>query len=123
MISVLNHLPQLSGNRVAFIFFGFILCLMTTNLQAQDPHENYRTHFLIHKARKGDTIFSLTKRYEISVKQLLYYNPELKDGLKKGRYDRDSIEEDEKKKERLLLDDETHRLILGEYKDVIKAQE
>ena len=83
MISVLSHLPQLSGNRVAFIFFGFILCLMTTNLQAQDPHENYRTHFLIHKARKGDTIFSLTKRYEISDQQLLYYNPELKDGLKR----------------------------------------
>ena len=73
----------MSGNRVAFIFFGFILCLMTTNLQAQDPHENYRTHFLIHKARKGDTIFSLTKRYEISDQQLLYYNPELKDGLKR----------------------------------------
>ncbi len=72
MISVLSHLPQLSGNRVAFFFFGFILCLMTTNLQAQDPHENYRTHFLIHKARKGDTIFSLTKRYEISDQQLLY---------------------------------------------------
>ena len=40
-------------------------------------------HILIHKARKGDTIFSLTKRYEISDQQLLYYNPELKDGLKR----------------------------------------
>ena len=83
MISVLSRLPQLSGNRVAFLFFGFIFCLMTTNLQAQDPDENYRTHFLIHKVRKGDTIFSLTKRYEISDQQLLYYNPELKDGLKR----------------------------------------
>ncbi len=83
MISVLSRLPQLSGNRVAFLFFGFILCLMTTNLQAQDPDEIYRTHFLIHKVRKGDTIFSLTKRYEISDQQLLYYNPYLKDGLKR----------------------------------------
>lgn len=83
MISVLSRLPQLSGNRVAFLFFGFIFCLMTTNLQAQDPDETYRTHFLIHKVRKGDTIFSLTKRYEISDQQLLYYNPELKDGLKR----------------------------------------
>ena len=83
MISVLSRLPQLSGNRVAFLFFGFILCLMTTNLQAQDPDKIYRTHFLIHKVRKGDTIFSLTKRYEISDQQLLYYNPELKDGLKR----------------------------------------
>ena len=56
---------------------------MTTILQAQDPDETYRTHFLIHKVRKGDTIFSLTKRYEISDQQLLYYNPELKDGLKR----------------------------------------
>ena len=38
---------------------------------------------MIHKVRKGDTIFSLTKRYEISDQQLLYYNPELKDGLKR----------------------------------------
>ena len=83
MISVLSRLPQLSGNRVAFHFFGFILCLITTNLQAQDPYETYQTHFLIHKVRKGDTIFSLTKRYEISDQQLLYYNPELKDGLKR----------------------------------------
>ena len=83
MISVLSRLPQLSGNRVAFIFVGFILCLMTTNLQAQDPDESYRTHFLIHKVRKGDTIFSLTKRYDVSDQQLLHYNPELKDGLKR----------------------------------------
>ena len=83
MISVLSHPPQLSGNRVAFLLFGFILCLTTTNLHAQDPDETYRTHFLIHKVRKGDTIFSLTKRYQISDQQLLYYNPELKDGLKR----------------------------------------
>ncbi len=83
MTSVLSRLPQLSGNRVAFFFFGFTLCLMTTNLRAQDPDEAFRTHFLIHKVRKGDTIFSLTKRYEISDQQLLYYNPELKDGLKR----------------------------------------
>ena len=83
MISVLSRLPQLSGNRVAFLFFGFILCLITTNLLAQDPYETYQTHFLIHKVRKGDTIFSLTKRYEVSDQQLLYYNPELKDGLRR----------------------------------------
>ena len=83
MISVLNRLPQLSGNRVAFFFFGLLFCLMTADLQAQDPDEAYRTHFLIHKVRKGDTSFSLTKRYEISDQQLLYYNPELKDGLKR----------------------------------------
>ena len=57
--------------------------LLTANLQAQDPNEDYRTHFLIHKVRKGDTRFSLIKRYEISEQQLLYYNPELKHGLKR----------------------------------------
>jgi len=83
MISVLNRLPRLSGSRRVFFFFGLVFGLLTTNLQAQDPDEDYRTHFLIHKVRKGDTSFSLTKRYEISEEQLLYYNPELKDGLKR----------------------------------------
>ena len=64
-------------------FFGLAFWLFTSNLQAQDPNDDYRTHFLIHKVRKGDTSFSLTKRYEINEQQLLYYNPELKDGLKR----------------------------------------
>lgn len=83
MISVLNRLPRLSGSRRVLFFFGLVFGLLTANLQAQDPNEDYRTHFLIHKVRKGDTSFSLTKRYEISAQQLLYYNPELKDGLKR----------------------------------------
>ena len=83
MISVLNRLPQLSGSRRVLFFFVLVFGLLTSNLQAQDPNEDYRTHFLIHKVRKGDTSFSLTKRYEISAQQLLYYNPELKDGLKR----------------------------------------
>ena len=62
-------------------FFGLVFGLLIANAQAQDPSEDYRTHFLIHKVRKGDTSFSLTKRYEISAQQLLYYNPELKDGF------------------------------------------
>lgn len=83
MISVLNRLPRLSGSRRVLFFFGLVFGLLTANLQAQDPNEDYRTHFLIHKVRKGDTSFSLTKRYEITAQQLLYYNPELKDGLKR----------------------------------------
>jgi LysM repeat protein len=83
MISVLNRLPRLSGSRRVLFFFGLVFGLLTANLQAQDPNEDYRTHFLTHKVRKGDTSFSLTKRYEISAQQLLYYNPELKGGLKR----------------------------------------
>ena len=83
MISVLNRLPRLSGSRRVLFFFVLLFRLLTANLQAQDPNEDYRTHFLIHKARKGDTSFSLTKRYGITAQQLLYYNPELKDGLKR----------------------------------------
>lgn len=83
MISVLNRLLRLSGSRRGLFFFGLVFGLLIANAQAQDPSEDYRTHFLIHKVRKGDTSFSLTKRYEISAQQLLYYNPELKDGLKR----------------------------------------
>lgn len=83
MISVLNLLPRLSGSRHIVFFIVFVFGFAMTKLQAQDPDEAYRSHFLIHKVRKGETSFSLTKRYEINEDQLLYYNPELKDGLKR----------------------------------------
>lgn len=42
--------------------------------------ENYETHNVI----KGDTIYNLTHRYEISEEELYSLNPQLSDGLKVG---------------------------------------
>ena len=82
MISVQNRLPRLSGVGMCFSFWTCVWVAYRKHTSTR-PNEDYRTHFLIHKVRKGDTSFSLTKRYEISAQQLLYYNPELKDGLKR----------------------------------------
>lgn len=40
----------------------------------------------IHKAKKKETIFSISRQYHISEKELLAANPELKSGLKKGDF-------------------------------------
>ena len=39
-----------------------------------------------HKVKRQETIYSLTKKYNITEEQLYKYNPVLKDGLKKGQW-------------------------------------
>jgi LysM repeat protein len=43
------------------------------------------TKYVIHRAEKKETIFSICKRYNIPEKQLLIYNPSLAEGLKEGQ--------------------------------------
>ncbi|MFV0238241.1 MAG: LysM peptidoglycan-binding domain-containing protein [Flavobacteriales bacterium] len=40
--------------------------------------------FILHKVKKGETIFSIVRRYNISLDTLLQHNPDLKAGLKAG---------------------------------------
>lgn len=44
--------------------------------------ETLRKQFVLHKVKKGDTYYSLTRAYNVSQKQLDSLNPELVDGLK-----------------------------------------
>lgn len=41
-------------------------------------------NYVLHKVIKDDTVFNLTKRYEVSVDDLILLNPSLKDGLNLG---------------------------------------
>ncbi len=53
--------------------------------------------FTIHKVKKGETIFSIIRKYNISLDDLLKHNPDLKNGLKAGmklKIPVKSIEED-----------------------------
>ena len=77
-------LRPLSGSRyLCSLFLWAFFVLSPLVLQAQDPDETLRTHFIIHKVRKGETVFGLSQRYNITEEQLLHYNPNAKNGLKK----------------------------------------
>ncbi len=49
-----------------------------------DLLEDVKKDFVIHKVRKGDTFYSLTRYYNVLKSELLILNPELFDGLKLG---------------------------------------
>lgn len=42
--------------------------------------------YVYHRIKKGETIYSITKKYTIDEKKLLAYNPTLTTGLKEGEY-------------------------------------
>ncbi|MGQ8336646.1 LysM peptidoglycan-binding domain-containing protein [Sunxiuqinia sp. A32] len=69
-------------------FILLICCLFLLNFvvysQEKTIRENGQT-FLIHQVEKGETIFSLTKKYEVDQKELLNANPNLIFGLKVGQ--------------------------------------
>jgi LysM repeat protein len=44
--------------------------------------DNSKKDFLIHKVKKGDTFYSLTRFYNVSQEELVSLNPELSEGLK-----------------------------------------
>ena len=79
-----NLLRLLSGSRyLCSLFFWAFFVLSPLVLHAQDSVESLRTHFIIHKVRKGETVFGLSQRYNITEEQLLHHNPNAKNGLKK----------------------------------------
>lgn len=47
--------------------------------------ENDTANFIVHKVEKGQTLYSISKQYGISVDKLRALNPDLKDGLKQGQ--------------------------------------
>ncbi|MBA3682562.1 MAG: LysM peptidoglycan-binding domain-containing protein [Bacteroidetes bacterium] len=61
----------------SFIFFGQT---KSTNIQNFDGKSYY-----IHKIEKGQSLYSITKLYNIGLDELYVVNPELKDGVKAGQ--------------------------------------
>lgn len=61
----------------SFIFFGQT---KSTNIQNFDGKSYY-----IHKVEKGQSLYSITKLYNIGLDELYVVNPELKDGVKAGQ--------------------------------------
>lgn len=50
----------------------------------EHPIANANDSLIQHKVEKGETLYSITKQYNISQESLMKFNPSLKDGLKKG---------------------------------------
>lgn len=61
---------------------GMILTIPTSNIN--NPEEINKNNYILHTVVKGDTMYNLAKRYNVSEQQLLQLNPLLKNGLKLG---------------------------------------
>ena len=84
MILVPSRLLQLNGNnfngkKILFIFYFFTVIGFLTIEAQQNPES-----FLSHKVKKRETIYGITRSYNITEKQLKEYNPLLqKVGLRR----------------------------------------
>ena len=80
MILVLNHHLQLSGNSMKLrVFFLFFLILGFLSFSQNTPDR-----FVVHKVKKKETLYSLSKMYNISIETIKEYNPLIdKIGLKR----------------------------------------
>lgn len=47
--------------------------------------EKSSVSYLTHKAEKGETLYGISRKYNVNVDDLMKWNPELKDGLKTGQ--------------------------------------
>ncbi len=66
-----------------------ILCLVSLIIIAQSKSTNIQNFdgksYYIHKVEKGQSLYSITKLYNVGLDELYVVNPELKDGVKAGQ--------------------------------------
>ncbi len=76
-----------------FVFFLFFLfgMLLTGNIMAQEVVERSSEitkiggkEYYMHRVKSGQTLYSLSKAYNVSIEEIEKLNPEVKDGLKAG---------------------------------------
>src|SRR6186713_2188913 len=85
---------HITGNRqilflfFLFIFIGFAGCKVQAQeytLSKKDTSEVRfinKKKFYIYKVEKGETLYSLGKKFGVTEAELMEFNPDLKDGLK-----------------------------------------
>ena len=75
--------------RIAFVFFLF-LPVFASQAKSTSPLDSIGTRkegnvtYIIHRVDQGETVYSLSKRYNISQDELIRNNPSIRDGLKIG---------------------------------------
>lgn len=95
MISALNRLQPLNGNNIFNLklpnkyFLSCILCFAAFIIFAQTKSSNIQTingkKYYLHKLDKGQSLYSITKLYNVKLDDLYAENPELKEGTKAGQ--------------------------------------
>ncbi len=70
-------------------FFSFVFLLLTFSLFSQTKSTNIQTingkKYYLHKLDKGQSLYSITKLYNVKLDEIYAENPELKDGTKAGQ--------------------------------------
>ena len=78
-------------NKLFFFLFFLFSTLLSGNVMAQEVIERSTDktkiggkEYYLHRVRQGQTLYSLSKAYNVSVEEIELLNPEVKDGLKVG---------------------------------------
>lgn len=93
MISVRSRLQLLNGNKLGMIkaklIFFIVLFTGIQSLCAQVKSTNIQTinnkKYYIHKIDKGQSLYSISKLYDVKLDDIYTENPELKEGSKAGQ--------------------------------------
>ena len=82
---------KIMKNRILFFFFFLMGLLLSGNMYAQVPSVRSKQittisgkEYYMHHVKQGETLWGLSKAYNVSVEELEALNPEVKKGLKIG---------------------------------------
>ena len=87
MTLALNHLLQLNGNKMKSIIsiFLFLITFSSCAQQYADIGEKDGKKYYIHKVEKSQSLYQISKTYDISIDELKENNTILNAGLKMGQ--------------------------------------
>ncbi len=98
MTSARSHLQRLNGNNIThmkyLLSFGWLCFLILSCTVAQDGYKKIRSNqtriisgktYYVHKVKKKQTLYSISKAYDVSMEAVIARNPEIRKGLKKGQ--------------------------------------
>jgi len=82
---------KIMKNRILFLFFFLLGLLFSSNVHAQEPSVRSKEttkiggkEYYMHRVKQGETLWGLSKVYNVAVEEIEALNPEVKDGLKAG---------------------------------------
>ena len=80
-------------NRLLFFLFFLFGLMLSGNLTAQEVIERSSKitqiggkEYYMHHVKQGQTLYSISKAYNVSIEEIERLNPEVKNGLKAGVY-------------------------------------
>ena len=84
-------MSKMMKNRLVFLLFFLFGIMLSGNLTAQEVIERSSKitqiggkEYYMHHVKQGQTLYSLSKAYNVTIEEIERLNPEVKDGLKAG---------------------------------------